>query len=234
MEAKGKNAIWEGNDLVQSVVLSNQIDENTFLLTNLKAPTWHQFVKGNLWFRSHFTLLHRAQAPYFRKVRITVWVQVYHACAWYTWSCMRTSTQSEKTLFSGSFSITPLQPHVNDYVMPCMSYMNVMSWGQGRGDIRASAQYGTPGPSVSATLSKCLYFLVAIKSVWLHSASHIFVLTEHVESADGVGLYCFDGVVHVIGGRGWRRQVIDLIHCEEQDKHKSSHLETNTICSSKM
>lgn len=53
------------------------------------------------------------------------------------------------------------------------------------------------------------------------------VLTKHVKSANGVGLDCFDGIVHVVGRRGWRRQVIDLVHCKEQEKHESSHLDTN-------
>lgn len=38
-------------------------------------------------------------------------------------------------------------------------------------------------------------------------------LTQHVERPDGVGLQRLDGVVHVAGRRGWRRQVVDLVHC---------------------
>lgn len=43
------------------------------------------------------------------------------------------------------------------------------------------------------------------------------VLTKHVQSANSVGLECFDRVVHVVGRRGWRCQVIDLVHCKEQE-----------------
>lgn len=38
-------------------------------------------------------------------------------------------------------------------------------------------------------------------------------LTQHVERPNGVGLQRLDGVVHVAGRRGWRRQVVDLVHC---------------------
>lgn len=46
-------------------------------------------------------------------------------------------------------------------------------------------------------------------------------LTEHVERADGVCLERFDGVVHVVGRRGRRRQVIDLVHCKERGDARS-------------
>lgn len=51
------------------------------------------------------------------------------------------------------------------------------------------------------------------------------VLTKHVKSTNSVRLDCFDGIVHVVGRRCWRRQVIDLVHCEKQEKNKL-HLKT--------
>ena len=38
-------------------------------------------------------------------------------------------------------------------------------------------------------------------------------LTQHVQGPDGVGLQCLDGVVHVVGRRRRRGQVVDLVHC---------------------
>ncbi len=56
--------------------------------------------------------------------------------------------------------------------------------------------------------------------------AHLFSLIAHVSifgaayqyinRADGVGLNCFDCVVHVVGRRGWRRQMVDLIHFQEE------------------
>ncbi len=47
------------------------------------------------------------------------------------------------------------------------------------------------------------------------------VLTQHVQSANSVGLERFDGIVHVVRRRGWRCQVIDLVHCKKQAEHRS-------------
>lgn len=44
------------------------------------------------------------------------------------------------------------------------------------------------------------------------------VLTKHVKSTNSVRLDCFDRIVHVVGRRCWRRQVIDLVHCEKKEK----------------
>ena len=41
------------------------------------------------------------------------------------------------------------------------------------------------------------------------------LLTQHVDSTEGVGLECFDWVIHVIRRGGRRSQVVDLINCEE-------------------
>jgi hypothetical protein len=42
---------------------------------------------------------------------------------------------------------------------------------------------------------------------------------EHVDSADGVGLDGLDRVVHVVGRGGGGRQVVDLVHLDEQGVH---------------
>jgi hypothetical protein len=42
---------------------------------------------------------------------------------------------------------------------------------------------------------------------------------EHVDGADGVGLDGLDRVVHVVGRGGGGRQVVDLVHLDEQGVH---------------
>lgn len=61
--------------------------------------------------------------------------------------------------------------------------------------------------------------------------SSMDLLTKHVKSANGIGLECFDGVIHVVGRRGWRSQVINLVHCEEQKENESSNIEPHISCS---
>ena len=39
---------------------------------------------------------------------------------------------------------------------------------------------------------------------------------QHVDGADCVGLDGLDGVVHVVGRGGGGRQVVDLVHLDEQ------------------
>lgn len=47
----------------------------------------------------------------------------------------------------------------------------------------------------------------------LRTAAKLGRLTQHVQRPDGVGFERLDGVVHVVGRRGWGGQVVDLIHC---------------------
>lgn len=57
----------------------------------------------------------------------------------------------------------------------------------------------------------------------MNTVSSMHLLTKHVQCTNGVGLQGFDGVIHIVRRRGWRCQVIDLIHCEKQE-NKSCHL----------
>lgn len=65
-------------------------------------------------------------------------------------------------------------------------------------------------------------FKSGLKQLWL------CVLTKHVESSDGVGLQCFNWIVHVVGRRGWRCQVVDLVHCQKK-KHRNKTLQLTYI-----